>query len=204
MHFSKTTVKWEEKQKYPSKCAASVDLFWIRKLNLLTVITCVISVHHCSFINICLVKTPLISLLERNAGNSGAIWKKRVQQLSFAWKLNIFSVRQKSPPLNVAPTLQQSGCGSITATRLAAPEDALALSTTSTWSTRGAERGGQVHIQLERDTMWWGFPLPCRQMQAHPGQSHHPLCIFTQQMAKNKLNKLKDGRLSKKKKNLGF
>lgn len=26
--------------------------------------------------------------------------------------------------------------------------------------------------------MWWGFPLPCRQMQAHPGQSHHPTLHF--------------------------
>lgn len=115
-------MKWEEKQKYPSKCAASVDLFWLRKLSLLTVITCVISVHHCSFINICLVKTPLISLFERNAENSGTVWgkKKRVQQLSFRVETKHFVSYGKSHLLlNVAPTLQQSGCGSITATRLA-------------------------------------------------------------------------------------
>lgn len=66
MHFSKTAVKWEEKQKCPSKCAASVDLFWIGKLILLTIL-CYVSVHHCFFISICLVKAILISLLERNA-----------------------------------------------------------------------------------------------------------------------------------------
>lgn len=80
----------------------------------------------------------------------------------------------------------------IRATRLVASEDA--LSSSSMWSTRGAEWGRQVHIQLERDTMWWGIPLPCRQMQAHPGQSHDPLCMLTQQMA---TNKLKEGTLLK-------
>lgn len=64
------------------------------------------------------------------------------------------------------------------------------------WSTL-SEAGRPVHIQLERDTMWWGFPLPCRQMQAHPGQSHHPLCVLPQQMVKNKLNQPKEGALFK-------
>lgn len=177
-------MKWEEKQKYPSKCAASVDLFWLRKLSLLAVITCVISVHHCSFINICLVKTPLISLFERNAVNSGAVWgkkKKRVQQLSFCVETKHFVSYGKSHLLpNVAPTLQQSGCGSITATRLAQRPKTLPLCPLrardppprSRARRAGSYPAGERHHVVR-------IPAAVQaDAEAHPGQSHHPTLHF--------------------------